>query len=313
MLAYYVYLGGNNTSDFNVRANVHYRFNISILGDSEVDTRISSYTLHVRDDFDDYNYGGYCLLDGTRYLYIDVDSPDGTAPTRGRLEVLSGDLDCFTFNYGDKGAVHDFDLYDSTGENAYEMEYYTPAYTADNSLLSYRITLTDALGFTQRYDFSHRMANAAIIHTDDGGSVRVEGALHVETESEGSGVRTVALCMENCTLTAVPDAGYTFDGWYSDAGYDHLLSNEETYEYVPLGPLRHIYPVFMPGEIQLDALNTANCYIAPELLHDYSFDATVQGNGCATQYHAAAAFGSLCKVDLGNRNAGQQRDLLAGL
>ena len=282
VLAYYVYLGGNNTSDFNVRANVHYRFNISILGDSEVDTRISSYTLHVRDDFDDYNYGGYCLLDGTRYLYIDVDSPDGTAPTRGRLEVLSGDLDCFTFNYGDKGAVHDFDLYDSTGENAYEMEYYTPAYTADNSLLSYRITLTDALGFTQRYDFSHRMANAAIIHTDDGGSVRVEGALHVETESEGSGVRTVALCMENCTLTAVPDAGYTFDGWYSDAGYDHLLSNEETYEYVPLGPLRHIYPVFMPGEMQLDALNTANCYIAPELLHDYSFDATVQGNGCAT-------------------------------
>ena len=282
VLAYYVYLGGNNTSDFNVRANVHYRLNISILGDSEVDTRISSYTLRVWDDFDDYNYGGYCLLDGTRYLYIDVDSPDGTAPTRGRLEVLSGDLSCFTFKYGDKGVVHDFDLYDSSGENAYEMEYYTSVYTADNSLLSYRITLTDALGFTQSYDFTHRMANAAIIHTDDGGSVRVEGALHVETESEGSGVRTVALCMENCTLTAVPDAGYTFDGWYSDAEYDHLLSNEKTYEYVPLGPLRHIYPVFMPGEIQLDALNTANCYIAPELLRDYSFDATVQGNGCAT-------------------------------
>ena len=282
VLAYYIYLGGNNTSDFNVRTNVHYRFNISILGDGEVDTRISSYTLRVRDDFDDYNYGGYCLLDGTRYLYIDVDSPDGTAPTRGRLEVLSGDLKCFTFNYGDKGAVHDFDLYDSTGENAYEMEYYTPVYTADNSLLSYRITLTDALGFTLSYDFTHRMANAAIIHTDGGGSVRVEGALHVETKSEGSGVRTVALCMENCTLTAVPDAGYTFDGWYSDAGYDHLLSNEETFEFVPAGPLRHIYPVFMPGEIQLDALNTANCYIAPELLRDYSFDATVQGNGCAT-------------------------------
>ena len=282
VLAYYVYLGGNNTSDFNVRANVHYRFNISILGDSEVDTRISSYTLRVRDDFDDYNYGGYCLLDGTRYLYIDVDSPDGTAPTRGRLEVLSGDLDCFTFNYGDKGAVHDFDLYDSAGEHAYEMEYYTPVYTPENSLLSYRITLTDALGFTQSYDFTHRMANAAIIHIDDGGRVRVEGALHVETESEGSGERTVALCMENCTLTAVPDAGYTFDGWYFDAGYDHLLSNEETFEFVPAGPLRHIYPVFMPGEIQLDALNTANCYIAPEPLRDYSFDATVQGNGCAT-------------------------------
>ena len=282
VLAYYVYLGGNNTSDFNVRANVHYRLNISILGDKEVDTRVSSYTLRVRDDFDDYNYGGYCLLDGTRYLYIDVDSPDDTAPTRGRLEVLSGDLNWFAFNYGDKGAVHDFDLFDSSGENAYEMEYYTPVYTPENSLLSYRITLTDALGFTQSYDFTHRMANAAIFHTDGGGSVRVKGALHVETESESPEEQIVALCMENCTLTAVPDAGYTFDGWYSDAGYDHLLSNEETFEFVPAGPLRHIYPVFMPGEIQLDALNTANCYIAPELLRDYSFDATVQGNGCAT-------------------------------
>ena len=282
VLAYYVYLGGNNTSDFNVRANVHYRIAISILGDKKVDTRVSSYMLHVQDDFDDYNYGGYCLLDGTRYLYIDVDSPDGTAPTRGRLEVLSGDLKWFAFNYGDTGAVHDFDLYDSTGENAYEMEYYTPVYTPENSLLSYRITLTDALGFTQRYDFSHRMANAVLIHTDRGGSVRIEGALHTETESEGSGERTVALCMESCTLTAVPAAGYTFDGWYSDAGYDHQLSDEESFEFVPTGPFGHIYAVFLPGEIQLDVFNTANCYIAPEFLHDYSFDATVQGNGCAT-------------------------------
>ena len=39
ILAYTVYLGGNNTSDFNVRANTHYRLDISILGDSEVDTR----------------------------------------------------------------------------------------------------------------------------------------------------------------------------------------------------------------------------------------------------------------------------------
>ena len=42
ILAYYIYLGGNNTSDFNVRANAHYRLNISILGDSEVDTRIAA-------------------------------------------------------------------------------------------------------------------------------------------------------------------------------------------------------------------------------------------------------------------------------
>ena len=34
MLAYSVYLGENNTSDFNVRANCHYRLNITLLNDN---------------------------------------------------------------------------------------------------------------------------------------------------------------------------------------------------------------------------------------------------------------------------------------
>ena len=282
ILTYTVYLGENNTSDFNVRANVHYRFDISILGDNEVDTRISSYTLRVWDDFDDYDYGGYCLLDGTRYLHVEVECSDGTAPSRGRLELLSGDLSGFTFDYGNSGAVHDFDLYDMMGDNTYEMEYYMPGYTEENSLLAYRITLTDAYGFSQTYDFEHRMANAAIIHTEGGGNIIVEGELHHERKAEGMGERITVLCMEACTLTAEPAAGYTFDGWYQDAGYDYKITDEPSYVFIPSAPLRHVYALFLPGEIQLDARNTANSYIAPQLLCDYSFDATVQGNGCAT-------------------------------
>ena len=282
ILTYTVYLGENNTSGFNVRANVHYRFDISILGDNEVDTRISSYTLRVWDDFDDYNYGGYCLLDGTRYLHVEVECNDGTAPSRGRLELLSGDLSGFTFDYGNSGAVHDFDLYDMMGDNTYEMEYYMPGYTEENSLLAYRITLTDAYGFSQTYDFEHRMANAAIIHTEGGGDIIVEGELHHERKAEGMGERITVLCMEACALTAEPAAGYTFDGWYQDAGYDYKITDEPSYVFIPSAPLRHVYALFLPGEIQLDARNTANSYIAPQLLCDYSFDATVQGNGCAT-------------------------------
>ena len=282
ILTYTVYLGENNTSGFNVRANVHYRFDISILGDNEVDTRISSYTLRVWDDFDYYNYGGYCLLDGTRYLHVEVECSDGTAPSRGRLELLSGDLSGFTFDYGNSGAVHDFDLYDMMGDNTYEMEYYMPGYTEENSLLAYRITLTDAYGFSQTYDFEHRMANAAIIHTEGGGDIIVEGELHHERKAEGMGERITVLCMEACALTAEPAAGYTFDGWYQDAGYDYKITDEPSYMFIPSAPLRHVYALFLPGEIQLDARNTANSYIAPQLLCDYSFDATVQGNGCAT-------------------------------
>ena len=282
ILTYTVYLGENNTSGFNVRANVHYRFDISILGDNEVDTRISSYTLRVWDDFDDYNYGGYCLLDGTRYLHVEVECSDGTAPSRGCLELLSGDLSGFAFDYGNSGAVHDFDLYDMMGDNTYEMEYYMPGYTEENSLLAYRITLTDAYGFSQTYDFEHRMANAAIIHTEGGGDIIVEGELHHERKAEGMGERITVLCMEACALTAEPAAGYTFDGWYQDAGYDYKITDEPSYMFIPSAPLRHVYALFLPGEIELDARNTANSYIAPQLLCDYSFDATVQGNGCAT-------------------------------
>ena len=58
VLAYSVYLGENNTSDFNVRANCHYRLNITLLNDNTADTRIAAYTAAVYDDFDDGNIGG---------------------------------------------------------------------------------------------------------------------------------------------------------------------------------------------------------------------------------------------------------------
>lgn len=278
ILTYTVYLGENNTSDFNVRANVHYRFNISILGDNEVDTRISSYTLRVWDDFDDYNYGGYCLLDGTRYLHVEVECNDGTAPSCGRLELLSGDLSGFSFDYGNTGAVHDFDLYDMMGDNTYEMEYYVPGYTEESSLLAYRITLTDAYGFSQTYDFEHRMANAVRTHIVGSGTVSVEGALHSQTQDD----LVTILCMKGCTLTASPAAGYVFDGWYYDEMFSNKVSGQNRYIFKPTAPLRHMYALFHAETIPLDDESTANCYIAPKLGTSYSFNATVMGNNKTT-------------------------------
>ena len=47
VLDYYIYPGGNNTSNFDIRANTHYRLDIMIRGDAEVDTRIRAYTVEV--------------------------------------------------------------------------------------------------------------------------------------------------------------------------------------------------------------------------------------------------------------------------
>ena len=63
MLEYRVYLGENNTTDFNVRRNTRYSLDITIEGESEVDTRVQCYTLDVYDDLEnsDAALSGYCI------------------------------------------------------------------------------------------------------------------------------------------------------------------------------------------------------------------------------------------------------------
>ncbi len=283
VLTYSVYLGENNTSNFDVGANRHYRLQISVLGDKDIDIRMSAYTVRVWDDFDDYAYGGYCFLDGTRYLHIDVECYDGTAPESGHLELLAGAPDSFTFNYGDTGASHDFDIYDCTGDNEYEMEYYRPGYGDDDALLKYRVSLTDVYGFTRSYDFEHRMANAVYVETTGAGTISAVEAQHVEPRPGGREDCTLVLfAAPSVRLTAAAAPGMVFEGWYSDDRHEHLVSAEPEYLYKAQAPLRYLYALFRPGERVLDADGTANCYIAPELGQSYSFDATTMGNGRAT-------------------------------
>lgn len=281
VLAYSIYLGENNTSDFNVRANAHYRLNISILGDNEVDTRIAAYTLSVYDNFEEYNIGGYCVYDPSQNLYVNVTGNERIPTLSGHLEIKAGDADNLGFNYGEYGSEHDFELYDVPGENVYEMNYYVPGYTNANSRLAYRVTLTDAYGFSQPYDFEHRMANAVYIHTNVGGSIIVDKSLYSLTESMGK--RTTVLCLEEgCRFTAIPASGNTFEGWYADAEYTIKLSTAASHSYIPNAPVRHLYARFRATDVPLDNQGTANCYIAPTLGKRYSFDATTMGNGKAT-------------------------------
>ena len=95
VLAYSVYLGENNTSDFNVRANSHYTLNITLLNDNTADTRIASYTATVYDDFDDGNIGSYCVYDPDYSLHVDMVNENSSLAISGRLEVTQGDSDYF--------------------------------------------------------------------------------------------------------------------------------------------------------------------------------------------------------------------------
>mgnify|MGYP001518182012 FL=1 len=117
VLAYSVYLGENNTSDFNVRANCHYRLNITLLNDNTADTRIAAYTAAVYDDFDDGNIGGYCVYDPDYSLHVDMVNENSSLAISGRLEVTQGDSDYFEFDRTDCNNSFDFEIYNPKGGN----------------------------------------------------------------------------------------------------------------------------------------------------------------------------------------------------
>ena len=284
-LAYYVYLGENNTSDFNVRANTHYRFNISILGDSEVDTRVSSYELNVYDTYGGNMIGGYCTYDIMGELFIEVDGDPAPLTLRGHISASQGDMDRFLVDDVSIGAGLDLSLPNQPGLNEYFLYYDQPVYTEANSQVNYTVTVEDDGGYTQSFDFERRFANKldVIVDTFDNGKgkVTVSDALYSE---QVSGTRDhVVMCHQmGCTLVALPAAGYRFDGWYTTDGYTTRLSISTTYFYVPKSTDASIFPKFTAQTVPLDDDGTANCYIAPQCGTSYSFDATVQGNGRST-------------------------------
>lgn len=282
-LLYTVYLGGNNTSDFNVRANVHYTFRISILGDDEIDTRVYSYSIQVWDDFDDYRFGDYCIYEGTTLLHIDVENNDEELPLNGTFAVMSGESSKVLFDdfHGESGP--DFKVYNPNGTNLLGVQYSPTVYTSSNSRFAYRITLRDPYGVCGTYDFEHQMANVVYAKPSTGGTITVSGALWSGETGSGSSLRNVALCYEQgCSLTARAGAGYLFEGWYSDSGYTQRLSTSATYAFRPQKTRTELYARFKAEAIPLDEYGTANCYIARKLNTTYSFDATVQGNGKTT-------------------------------
>ena len=288
ILAYYIYLGGNNTSDFNVRANEHYRLNISILGDSEVDTRISSYAVNVHDTYEENSVGGYCTYNPFQMLAVEIDGSPAPLTLRGRIGVAQGNAGAFCLNGSPVGEGRDLTLPEQPGPNVFGVNYAPGIYTTVNSQVVYTVTVEDDAGFAQSFDIGHRFANRLDVYIhpataeNGNGTVTVAGALY-DAETSSLTHDRVVLCHEKgCTLTAVPEAGYRFEGWYSAADYKTRLSTSASYAYIPTSPEAAIFPKFTVNTRPLDDGGTANCYIAPELLHDYSFDATVQGNGCAT-------------------------------
>ena len=236
-----VHLGCNMTTNFDVLPNEAHTYNITILSDSETDTRITSYLFEF---YSSWPRSPYCIPgDYGEFSVRNGNRSDHTFT--GKLEVTQGDA--ASFRYGDGGAWHEGALHDvyipAKSDTRGDMEY-TPALIKKgvNQTLAYRLTITDEQGEAIRFEASQEFANMVRANFQAGtGSVTVNGEL-----AKAAGTNYVlAYCYEDgCTFTAMDGNGYAFDGWYADQAYTQLLSASATYKHAPTKGQDAIYARF---------------------------------------------------------------------
>ena len=256
VLDYTVYLGQNNSDDFNVRRNSSHTLDITILGDNEIDTRVHSYAISVSDNFYEMTYGDYCTVGKDRSLIVTVEGNRESMSLYGSLEIISGDSNSFDFN-GDSGLYHEFVLDELQGSNYYGFSYIPRLVTKDNSRLQYLVTIWDDYDFWQSFEIEHQFANSVNVYVkskniaNGNGSISVSKALHWEKDLTEN---IQALCYkEGCTFTATPAAGCEFAGWFADCEFTRLLSATATYDYRPTEPFGTLFAKFEQGNVLIQA------------------------------------------------------------
>ena len=250
ILDYRIYLGENNTTDFNVGRNTSHTLDITISGDNEVDTRVHGYTLSVTDDFESNRIGDYCVLPFNASLYVNIERAEREPTLTGELELLTPTDGTLLVDYEECASRLDLPINRQQGSNYYEVIYYPePLVTAAHAQLAYEVRVRDSYGYESRRRFEHRFANALYVAPPTGGTVTAARALHVEKPTGGT---LRAACYEQgCTLTAKAAAGYRFAGWYADEGHSELLCATETYSYVPKTHTVSLYPLFVTEKVHI--------------------------------------------------------------
>ena len=172
ILDYRIYLGENNTTDFNVGRNTAHTLDITISGDNEVDTRVHGYTLSVTDDFESNRIGSYCVLPFNASLYVNIERAESEPTLTGALELLTPTDGTLLVDYEECASRLDLPINHQQGSNYYEVIYYPePLVTAAHAQLAYEVRVRDSYGYESRRRFEHRFANALLrraTHRRDG-------------------------------------------------------------------------------------------------------------------------------------------------
>ena len=245
LLTYDVYLGENNTTNFDVRRNTVYTLNIVIKGENAVDTRVDAFEVEISDNFpyEGYRFEGYCLYDPGRQLTITVDDPQKAGDLSATVRFVAGKNGAFFFNGQPLTSSVTFPLDAPSGVYTLPVDYFPgDCYTADNHCLVYEVAVSNTDGYSYTKTFTHDFYNLLTIYTywkrgtthRGRGSVDKENMTVVKWSSSYTSEdnRMMILSLDDGPLVPLkPVDGSKVGGWYADRGLTQFVSAENPYRH----------------------------------------------------------------------------------
>lgn len=240
-LLYTIYLGENNTDNFDVRANTSHTLDITIRGDGITDTRVFNYIVSVTEHVLEPGtmQGGFHLEPSLMLTEVAVEG-SGDLGIMATLRITEGDLSSLSVS-------------DTPGQSEYppiavrpgqirpfHFWYNITKYTPENATLSYEFTFRDKYGEGQTFAFTHRYANYLQVYTHwyNGGKgygkiLSADARAVIPQETLSASIYHVFCYDSGYTMTAEATIqGSEFLAWQYEYN-DMRFWWEPTYTYIP--------------------------------------------------------------------------------
>ena len=242
---YDVYLGENNTTNFDVRRNTVYTLKIVIRGEKETDTRVDAFEVGITDNFpyEGYLFEGYCLYEPGKRLNLTVENPQAAGDLSATVRLLQGQHGAFLFNGQPLTSSVTLPLNDPSGVYSFPVDYIPGGvFTADNYRLVYEVEVSNTGGYRYMKTFTHDFYNLLTIYTSWKRSTTHRGRGGVDYDNmsvvkwsasySNESSRTMILSLDDGPLVPLkPVDGSRFDAWYADSDLTHPVAAENPYRH----------------------------------------------------------------------------------
>lgn len=241
-LTYDVYLGENNTSNFDVRRNSVQTLDIRIKGDNEVDARIHSFEVKISDDLPDADFGrtaDRCIYDTGKRLSISVTNREKAGTLTAKIRLVQGQVGAFSANRQMVASAVTVSLDDPSGLYEIPIGYVArPVYTAANSRLVYEVTVSNTDGYSYTKTFTRDFYNLLTVYTywqgRDNTAGRLEGVSavsEIKTWTPSAFYTRLLSLDDGPTMPVIPNDGFAFKGWYADSKLTRKVSEANPYQH----------------------------------------------------------------------------------